>query len=90
MAYAGTNCCYVEQLSSIGKFHINFRHLSRTSDMVVNTVWVDPALQTSDAASTGTKCCQRTPSWLCNEVSNLHTDCLQTVVRLSQLLRPCQ
>ena len=35
---AGTNCCYVDQLSNIGKFHVNFRHLSRTSDMVVNTV----------------------------------------------------
>lgn len=38
---AGTNCCYVEQLSNIGKFHINFRHLSRTSDTVVNTVRQD-------------------------------------------------
>ncbi len=35
---AGTNCCYVDQLSNIGKFHVNFRHLSRTSDMVINTV----------------------------------------------------
>ena len=33
---AGTNCCYLEQLSNIPKYQQKF--LPRTSDMVVNTV----------------------------------------------------
>lgn len=32
----GTNCCYVDQLCRVGKFHLDY--LARTSDMVVNTV----------------------------------------------------
>jgi hexokinase len=34
--HSGTNCCYLEQLSNIPKYHQQF--LPRTSDMVVNTV----------------------------------------------------
>lgn len=36
----GTNCCYLDQLSNIGKFHTG-SHLPRTSDMVINTEWAD-------------------------------------------------
>lgn len=35
----GTNCCYLDQLSNIGKYKKTY--LPRTSDMVINTEWAD-------------------------------------------------